>query len=284
LALKSPAHPLNSAPLSKQQQKAPGLALRPQEPSSPKDKSAEREAAQQDVFLREVDEALRQDEMLGFFKRFGVPIIVAVAVGLAGLGGYLWWDSKQKQAASERGEQLVLALDELGANNLKGADDKLALVAQDAGAASSAAAKLLRAGIALEQQRPKDAIKLYAGIAADPDVPQPYRDLATVREVAASFDEMEPQKVVDRLKSLAVPGNPWFGVAGELVGMAYLRQGKDDLAGPLFAKIARDKDAPESLRARSRQLAGLLGVDAVDEVATGKDVKNEANAQSQAGQ
>ena len=76
---------------------------------------------------------------------------------------------------------------------------------------------------------------------------------------------MLPQQVVDRLKPLAVPGNPWFGSAGELVGMAYIKQGRTELAGPLFAAISRDKEAPASLRSRSRQLAGLLGVDAIDD-------------------
>lgn len=247
----------------------PGLALPPQDSDVRKDKTALREAAQQDVFMREVDEALRQDEMLGLFRRYGVPMLAAVAIGLAGLGGYLWWNSSQKQSAGEFSEQLTVALDDLEAGHPKGADEKLVPIAEGGSGLSATAAKLLRAGIALEQKRTKDAVKLYAEVAADPDVPQPYRNLAAVREVAASFDEMDPQKVVDRLKPLAVPGDPWFGVAGELVGMAYLRQGKNDLAGPLFASIARDKDVPESLRGRSRQLAGLLGVDAVEEVVGG---------------
>ena len=72
--------------------------------------------------------------------------------------------------------------------------------------------------------------------------------------------------MVDRLKPLATPGNPWFGSAGELVAMAYLKQGKKDLAGPLFAAIAKDEDVPQSLRSRTRQLAGLLGYDAVVDV------------------
>ena len=78
---------------------------------------------------------------------------------------------------------------------------------------------------------------------------------------------MKPEDVVVRLKPLAVPGNPWFGSAGELLGMAYLKQGHKDLAGPLFATIARDKDTPDSLRARIRQMAGLLGFDAIDDIA-----------------
>ncbi len=243
------------------------MALRPEDPDSSENKPADKKKAlQDDVFLREVDDALREDELKSFVTRYGVPLLAAIVIGLAGLGGYLWWDSSQKQAAEERGEKYIVALDELESQNLERADEQLGLVIEDSGTASAASAKLLRAGIALEQDRPKDALKIYAEVAADDSAPQPFRDLAMVREVAANFDEMEPQAVIDRLKPLAVPGSPWFGVAGELVGMAYLKQEKDDLAGPLFAKIARDEDVPQSLRGRARQLAGLLGVDAIEDV------------------
>ena len=125
-------------------------------------------------------------------------------------------------------------------------------------------AALLRAGIAIDLGKTAEAVGIYEAVAADDDAPKPMRDLANVRYTALRFDELKPQQVIDRLKPLAVPGNAWFGVAGELVGMAYLEQGNEELAGPLFAQIARDKDAPDSLRGRARQLAGLLGVDALD--------------------
>ena len=79
-------------------------------------------------------------------------------------------------------------------------------------------------------------------------------------------EKMKPADIVTRLKPLAVPGSPFFGSAGELLGAAYLDQGRRDLAGPLFAEIAKDKNVPESLRSRSRQLAGLMGVDAIQDV------------------
>jgi hypothetical protein len=49
--------------------------------------------------------------------------------------------------------------------------------------------------------------------------------------------------------------------------MANLKQSKRDLAGPLFASIARDEKVSDSLRGRARQFAGLLGVDSFDDVA-----------------
>jgi hypothetical protein len=254
------------------------LALTPRDPDSGSDKKKKIEDARQDVFMREVDEALRQDELAGFFERYGKPLIAAVVLGLAAFGGYLWWQDDQLQKAQKRGEDFIIALDDIEANRLAEADAKLNALASEGSSGSAVSAKLLRAGIALEQERTKDAVRLYAEVAADSDAPQPYRDLATVREVAANFDNMKPELVIARLKPLAVPGKPWFGVAGELVGMAYLKQGKKDLAGPLFGKIAKDEELPETLRQRARQLASSLGVDAVDDVVEDKPAVRQPGA------
>jgi hypothetical protein len=242
------------------------LALPPETIDSAQERNRKKAEAEQDVFLREVDDALRQDQFEGFFKRYGKVLLVAVAVGLVALAAYLWWHESQKAAADERSEQFVVALDELEAGNAKGAYDKLQPIIDADGTASATSARLLRAGLAIELGKPQEAIGIYEAVAADDDAPQPMRDLANVRYVGLRYDELKPQQVIDRLKPLAVPGNAWFGVAGELVGMAYLDQGKDELAGPLFAQIARDEDLPTSLRGRARQLAGLMGVDALDDV------------------
>lgn len=236
--------------------------------------------------MREVDEALRQDEMVGLFRRYGVPVAIVVILGLLALAGYLYWDHSRKQAAGEVGERFTLALDKLDAANLPAADKELVGVIEDGGAGSAAAARLLRGGIALKQDKQADAAKLFAEVAADAEAPKPFRDLATIREIAVKFDSLPPQQVIDRLKPLAVAGNPWFGSAGELVGIAYMKQGRNDLAGPLFAAISRDKATPESLRRRTRQLAGLLGVDAIDDVAkaAGTDADADADAGTGAGE
>lgn len=222
--------------------------------------------SQDDVFVREVDEAVRQDQMASVAKRFGIPLATAVVTGLVVLAGWLWWDGRRETALEQHSEELVRAIDQVGAGNLDTAAKSLDPVIEDGSGAASAAARMLKGGIAAEQGRKAEAAKLFAAIAADDGAPQAYRDLAAIREVALSFDTMPAEQVVTRLKPLAVPGNPWFGSAGELVGLAYLKQGKADLAGPLFAAIAKDEEVPDTLRARARQLAGLLGVDAIVDV------------------
>lgn len=243
------------------------MALSPENPPFRTEKQAKRHAAEQDVFLREVDDALREDELRTTFQRWGKLIIAGVIVLLVGLAGYLYWQQHSHQSAAQQGEQFTIALDDVEAGKLADGAKKIDALIKDSDDGTRAAAQLMRGGIALEQGKPADAVKLFEAVAADGSAPQPYRDLAAIRAVAANFDAMKPEDVVARLKPLAEPGKPWFPSAGELVGLAYLKQGRNDLAGPLFAAISRDKEAPETLRARARQMAGLLGVDAIDDVA-----------------
>jgi hypothetical protein len=77
---------------------------------------------------------------------------------------------------------------------------------------------------------------------------------------------MNPADVIAQLGDLAKPGSAYFGSAGELVAMAHLEGGNRAAAGKIFADIAKDEKQPESLRSRARQMAGLMGVDAVVDV------------------
>lgn len=241
------------------------MALKPDSENARAREQAILRAAERDALLREVDEAYRQDQLDVVIKRHGLKIAAALVLLLALFGGWLLWRDSAERGLMEKSEQLISALDHLDAGQIKTADEQLAKLSEG-GAATAASARLARAAIALRDGRRDEAAKLLDGIAKDKNAPKAYRDLADVRFVAVQYDAMKPQDVIDRLKPLATPGNPWFGSAGELVGMAYLAQGKEELAGPLFAAIAKDEAVPQTLRSRTRQLAGLLGYDAVVDV------------------
>jgi hypothetical protein len=242
------------------------VALTPDPEQTRAEQLAARKEREQEVLLREVDDAVRQDQLGSAVKRYGWPIAGAVVLALAGFGGWLYWSDHNEGQIEARSEKLIAAFDQLEAGQFEQAATGLAALSEDGSSATAISAKLARAGIALRDNKQDEAIQLYESIASDGDAPKPYRDLATIRAVAIQFDKLAPQTVVDRLKPLATPGNPWFGSAGELVAMAYLKQGKRELAGPLFAAVAKDEDVPETLRSRTRQLAGLLGYDAVVDV------------------
>lgn len=242
------------------------MALTPKSELSRQEKLAQRDAAEQEALLREVDDAVRQGDIEGFMSKWGKPLLGVIVAGIVAFGGYLYWDHRQDLAREKDSEVLTGALDQITAGNLQSGYDSLADLASDIHDGPSAAAAMLRAGIAAQQKRTDEAVKTFASIAADDDVPQPMRDLAKLREVALKFDTMKSADVVAALKPLAVPGKPYFASAGEMMAHAYLDMGKKAEAGALLAQIAKDENAPSSLRSRARQLAGVLGVDAIEDV------------------
>jgi len=221
------------------------------------------DAARDNMFLREVDDALRQDQMAGIVQNYGKFILIGIVVLLLALGGWFWYQHAQSEAAGERGEEMTNALDAVRNGNLSGATNALKALETADQPGYRAVSQILAAGIKQEQNDPKAAAAAFAKVAADDSLPQPLRDLALIRQTAAEYDSLKPADVIARLKPLAVPGNPWFGSAGEMVAIAHMRMNKPDLAGPLFQKLAEDKQVPETIRSRARQLAGVMGVDAV---------------------
>lgn len=213
-----------------------------------------------DALLREVDDAVRQDNLATFGKRYGIAIGVLILLGLAIFGGWLLWQNHQHSAADEAGERYAKAL----AGAASGKVDTAAITAltNTGQAGYRAGALLIQAGAKSEKNDIKGAIADYKAIATDDKLAQPYRDLATIRQTALEFDTLPPQTVIDRLKPLAEKGNAWFGSAGEMTAIAYMKLGKRDLAGALFAEIAKTDGVPRTIQTRAVQMASLLGVDA----------------------
>ena len=213
-------------------------------------------------FVREVDENLRRDQLRDMAKSHGKWIIAAGILLLAAVGGYLYWQDRQKQQVAEQSEALSGAMDKIGGGDVKAASAELEPLAEASNVVVRASAELARAALALRQNDRKSAIGIYNRLAADEGMPQPYRDLATVRGTMIEYDQLKPDEIIARLSPLAEPGKPFFGTAGEMVALASLAKGDRNGAGQMFARIAGDRQVPESIRSRAIQFAGSLGVDA----------------------
>lgn len=218
-----------------------------------------------EAFFREVDEELRRDEMADFARRYGRWIIGAIVLALLALAGVLYWRHHKEQVAGRQGEQFQQAMDSLGANKPDEASKQLAELSTSDIDGYRAMARFTEADILLQKNDLKSAAAKFASIAQDQSLAEPFRNLALIRQTAAEFDTLKPEVVINRLRGLAVQGSPWFGSAGEMVALAYIQQGRRDLAGQLFGQIAATEHVPESIRQRAVQMSGTLGVDAVDQ-------------------
>ena len=215
-----------------------------------------------EIFLREVDEELRRDRVNRIVARYGWAIVAGIILILSAIGGFIWWQNRQLEQAGAQGEALLEAIESSEGGNRNAATPKINELAESDVEGYRVAALFARATAQSEANDNAAAIATLGSISGNADFAEPYRQAALIRQTALEFDRLKPDEVIARMDPLAAPGGPWFGSAGELKAVALIKQGKKQEAGRLFAAIANDRTVPDTLRARSVQIASTLGVDA----------------------
>lgn len=212
---------------------------------------------QNEALLREIDDAVKQDDLLNFWRRYGRVVAGAVVLGLAAFGGWLYWQHHQTTVANANGEQFARLMSAAQRATLD--DDVYKQILAEGGPGYRAQAELLKAALSSGGGKEKDALAAYDAILADAKAPAPMKDAALLRRTTLAFDEMKPADVIAALKPLAVADSPWFGSAGELTAIAHLKAGQREEAGKLFSALSADPIVPESIKLRAGQMASMLG-------------------------
>lgn len=217
------------------------------------------EADPGEAFIREVDEEFRRDQLTQFWTRYGRWLLIALGVFLLAFAGWLYWREEQKRAAGDFGAELLEAADALDASNVDRAAPVFAKAVAAPQPGYEAVGRLTQAAIAVREGKTAEAADLYAAIAADDGIAEPFRELATVRQLMLQFDALPNETLIAKLEPLAKAGGPWFGSAGEMLAVAHMRAGNPERAAPIFAAIAKDLSVPATIRARTGQMASMLG-------------------------
>lgn len=221
-----------------------------------------------EAFLREVDEEVRREQIINFWRRYGRWVAAAVVAGLVSLAALLGWQHYSAEKAGDLGERFNKVYDLLADGDGKKADKPLAELAKADIPIYRALAQTVQADVALRDADGPDPTKgaaslraaaaKFAEIANDKTVAQPLRDLALIRQTYAEFDQLTPEQVVARMKPLAVKGSPWLGSAGELVVIAELERNQTEAARAMVQLISAEPNLPDSIRQRVVQLGSAI--------------------------
>jgi hypothetical protein len=223
------------------------------------------------ALLQEVDEAVRKDEMMAFMNRYGRWLAIAIVAALLAFGAYLFWDHSQAEKRGEQAEQFSAALDKVGEDQAAEADKQLKALAANASPGYRAAARIEQANILASTGKTKEAAALLGQVAADDKADKALRDLALIRQTSLELESLKPEAVIARMAPIVSAKDPvssWFASAAELTAISHYRLGQMDKAGALFGQIAKLPDVAPSLKSRAVQMAGMLGVDAVNDAAS----------------
>jgi len=208
-----------------------------------------------DIF-REVDEEVRKEQTVRFFKRYGWlvgAVVVLVVVGVGGYEAYKAWQSSERTQASNRYAEI---LEQVSTDRQAAIDDLKSLAAPGSGGYGLLAA-FEEARLLAEDGKRDEAIAAWQRI-ADSSAPSIYRQLATLLSVQYRVDSGDAAELTAQLTPLLAPEAPFQSLALEMTALIALREGDTATAQQRFREIADNPGAPPAARQRATRILATL--------------------------
>jgi hypothetical protein len=203
--------------------------------------------------FQEIDDAVRQDDLKAWWKRWGTYVVagaVLVVIAVAGLVGWRQYDASRRAQASAA---YSVALSKMGQDNAA------ARIELDKLAADAPEPYRWLAALASAQLRPTPEEQVSALLALAPQLPSELGDLATVIAGFRSVGTPKEGEVASLLQALAQPERPFHASALELEAFAAARKGDLASARKMWNEIVKDPAAPQGAQQRAQALLALYG-------------------------
>jgi hypothetical protein len=212
-----------------------------------------------DEFVREVDEAVRQDRWMKLWKEYGAYIVgAALAIVLGTTAGVLWrnWQESGRLAEAARfaEAQQLLRQDDPAL-----AAEAFAAMAEDAGGGYAVLARLRAAEAQAEAGDAAAKAATLERLADDQGATPLYRQLAELLALQQGFAALDPEAARSRVEPLAGQAAPWRYSALELRALAEIEAGDLDAARATLESLLSDPQTPPNLSRRAAELMASIG-------------------------
>lgn len=214
-----------------------------------------------DIF-QEVEEDIKRERNEALWRKYGKYVVGVAAVIVLGVAGREGWKSYEENSRIENGTRMANAIElvQAGEEKQDAALGALDAIIADGNAGLVALGHFQKAEVYLRAGAKDSAVAELEAIAANNDVEKIYRDLAVVQIAMNNADASNANDLISRLNPIAVPENPWYYSAREMIAMLHIAAGEIEAAKPLLTEIADDSEAPSGMRARASEI--LKAVDA----------------------
>lgn len=209
-------------------------------------------------FIREVDEAVRQDQYKKLWDQYGIYALAGAVVLVAGVAGYKGWVSWQERKSGEAGAKFTQALTlEEGPDAAK-AKDIFASLVKDGPEGYRILARFQLAASEAKDGDTDKAVADYDALANDPSVDTILRGHATLQAAALRLDKADYAEMEKRLKGLVDSNSAWSFSARELLGFSAYRNNDMPTAEKEFSALLADQATPPNLRERADMMLALI--------------------------
>lgn len=208
-------------------------------------------------FLREVDEAVRQERYRALWDKYGLYVLALAVLIIAGVAGYNAWTYWRHTEAAAAGAEFTQALS-LDETEQAKAKEMLEALAQKGPAGYRVLARFQLAAADAKAGKIDEAVAAYDALASDSKVDRILQGAATLQAASLRLDKADFAEMERRLKPLIDQNSAWRYSARELLGLSAYKQNDMREAERQFSALIGDQGTPRSLRERADMMLALI--------------------------
>lgn len=216
------------------------------------------DADEQEAFIREVTEEVKNDNLKQMWEKYGIYIILLVVLAIVGAVSFESFKSWRQAKSETWSDTYAYALN---LENQGKSDESLKVLEQmekTGGNIYSDIARLQTSNILFEQGKNEEAIKVLEEIAADKSINKKLRDVSAVKLASYKLDNAPREEIDALLQPLIRENGSWANIAKEMTAMAAIRDGNIEEAQVLYNEILNTPNLPDGLKMRVQDMLSVL--------------------------
>ena len=218
-----------------------------------------RDSGNSDEFIREVDEAVRQDRWLAVWKQYNAYIIGAALAVIIGTAAGVGWQTYEANQRAANARAFAQAADFLSEERPGEAAAAFSALADRVGGGIAVVAKFQAAEAEKLAGDKEGKLALLENLSESGDARLIYQRLAALLTKQETLGESDVEVLIDEIDRLSTPDNPWRASLIELKAIAQMKSGRTEQARETLDTLLSDEAIPTNLQRRAGELLSALG-------------------------
>ncbi len=213
---------------------------------------------EQEAFIREVSEEVKNDNLKQLWEKYGIYIILLVVLSIVGAVSFEGFKNWQRKRGETWSDTYAYALSLENQGKYDESLEVLEEMEQTGGNIYSNIAKLQTANILFEQGKDTEAVDILEEIVEDKSINKKLRDVSAIKLASYKIDSGSREEIDALLKPLIEENGSWTNIAKEMTAMAAIRDGNIEEGKAIYTELLNTPNLPDALKMRVQDMLSVL--------------------------
>lgn len=217
------------------------------------------ELTEQDAFLQEVEEDLKNESLKKLWDKYGLFVIIFVAAALTLAVSYESIKSWYIRRAENWSNAYSIALVLQNQGKYEESIDALNMIINKKFGPFASLAKMQQVNVLLDSGKQDLALNKLSEIIADKSFNPELRDVAIVKLASFKQNTASREEMENLLSSItSQPQNSWYGTAQSMLAGVSLRDGDKAKAKDIYEQLLKNNDVSDDFKNKIKNILSVL--------------------------